>query len=264
MQRIVLAVTAIGAALIGAAAAQAPGEGYHALVVGVSNIGDKEVTGRFKAPFTTGNGGTIPAGLDLPVDTVYEFETDYDPGVFVALVAGKASNYGPFRSEIELSYSRNSVSGHSEVATLGTDVSGDDLALFSGATTQTGSSIGQTFADGRGRLITYSALLNFFWDIPVPAEKVRPFVGIGGGVSIVDVDFEPSGLEIVSDQDRVLAYQFMIGASYQISDKLTLSTAFRLRDTAEAEFATNRDFADSELKFDTTQAHLELGLRRMF
>jgi len=264
MHRIFFAVTAIGAALIGAAAAQAPGEGYHALVLGVSNIADKEVTGRFETPFLTGNGGEVPAGLNLPIDTVYEFDTDYDPGVFVGLVMGKASNYGPFRSELEISYSRNSVGGHDNVTVLGTDVSADDLALFTGSETQTGTLIGQTFADGQGRVVTYSAMLNFFWDIPVPAERVRPFVGIGGGASIIDVDFEPSGLVVTSDQDTVLAYQMVIGASYQISDKLTLSTAFRLRDTAEAEFATDRDFLNSELKFDTNQANIEIGLRRMF
>ncbi|MEO1657984.1 MAG: P44/Msp2 family outer membrane protein [Pseudomonadota bacterium] len=264
MHRIFFVAAAVCAALTGAASAQAPGEGYYALTLGVSNIADKEITGRLKAPFVTGEGGGIPSGVNLPVDTVYEFDTDYDPGVFVGLTMGKASNYGPFRSELEISYSRNSVNGHSDITLLGEDVSGDDLALFTGAETPTGTTVGQVFADGRGRLITYTAMLNFFWDIPVPAERVRPFVGIGGGASIIDVDFGPSGVDIVSHQDTVLAYQAIVGASYQISDKLTLSTAFRMRDTSEAEFATDREFLDSELKFDTTQANLEITLRRMF
>ncbi|MEM7740193.1 MAG: P44/Msp2 family outer membrane protein [Pseudomonadota bacterium] len=264
MHRIFLVATAVTVAMVGGASAQAPGEGYSALVIGVSNIADKEITGRFQAPFTSGAGGPIPLGTVLPVDTVFEFDTDYEPGVFVGLAVGKASNYGPFRSELELSYSRNSVSGHSDVSILGTDVSVNDLAFLTSQTTLDGRRIGPTFADGRGRLITYSAMLNFFWDIPVPAEKVRPFIGIGGGASIVDVDFAPGGLDLLSDQDTVLAYQGMIGVSYQFSDKYTLSTAFRIRDTSEAEFTTDRRVIDSELKFDTSQANLEIGLRRMF
>ncbi|MEO1042186.1 MAG: P44/Msp2 family outer membrane protein [Pseudomonadota bacterium] len=264
MHRIVLVATAFAAAIFSAAAAQAPGEGYSALALGVSNIADKEITGRFQAPFTTGVGGPIPAGNTFPVDTVFEFDTDYEPGVFVGLILGKASNYGPFRSELEISYSRNTVSGHNDVSILGIDVSVDDLAFLTSSDTLDGRRIGPTFADGRGRLITYSAMLNFFWDIPVPAEQVRPFIGIGGGASIVDVDFAPGGLDLLSDQDRVLAYQGMIGVSYQLTEKYTLTTSFRIRDTAESEFATDRRVIDSELKFDTSQANLEIGLRRMF
>ena len=221
-------------------------------------------TARLTEEFVSGNGVTVPQGLVLPVQTVAEFETTFDPGAFGVVALGKESIYGPFRSELEFSWTKSSVDLHQDLTAAGRSLSTADAAFLTGATTPSGQTVEQVFSETNGNLSTYSLMVNFYWDIEVPAEGVHPYIGLGGGVSWVYADYAPSGLDIIDDQDTVLGYQVMFGIAADLSPRTVLHTGFRLRDTVEIDMRTEDSFFSSQVDFQVRQTILEIGLRRRF
>lgn len=221
-------------------------------------------TARLTEEFITGNGILVPSDVVFPPQTVAEFTTQFEPGYFGVLALGKQSIYGPFRSELELSWTKSSVDRHEDLNVGGLSLSLADAAVLTGAETPTERNVSQVFGDGDGQLSTYSLMVNFYWDIEVPAKDVRPYIGLGGGVTLVNVDYTPSSLTVVSDQDTVLGYQLMFGIAADLNPRTVLHTGFRVRDTAEIDMRTDKNLLSSKLDFDVNQTTIEVGLRRHF
>lgn len=81
-----------------------------------------------------------------------------------------------------------------------------------------GVTVGELVADGQGQIETQSLFLNAFYDFE-NSTNFTPFLGGGIGYSNIDVEYKPSNIEIINDDDDVFSYQVSGGVSYAINDQ---------------------------------------------
>ena len=72
---------------------------------------------------------------------------------------------------------------------------------------------------------------NGYFDIPLQSP-LKPYVGLGVGFATVVLEAE-SGGSTASEDDLVAAYQFMLGAGYEISPKAVLNFGYRYFATSD-------------------------------
>lgn len=257
MLKTTMLITAAGLAMA-SSAAQAQDRGFYVTA-----------TGGFVLMGQSNNGGDMTDDyvLGLGAGTLtdqarYRFETDFDLGFFAAGAIGKETVYGPFRSEFELSYTRNNVADHSNLQALGGNVSGLDAAVLTGGSAPVGLTIGRVLEDAQGDISTLSAMINGYYDFDVAAEGVRPYFGVGVGFTRVMVDFSPSGLPFVDDEANTFGYQVMGGVDYDFGARHTLHAGVRYRATLPVEFETG--VLPSDLEVDVNQFVTEIGWRVNF
>lgn len=146
--------------------------------------------------------------------------------------------FDPFglRAELELAYRTNEVDTHT---------------VNGGATT------GPT-----GDANSYAYMLNAFIDWHT-GSMIRPYTGLGVGFATVEYDgYGITGVpNVVSDEDTVLAYQFMLGASFDVSDSFSITSDYRYFGTGDPDFKTGSGFG-SETSYDNS--NLTLGVRYLF
>ena len=97
---------------------------------------------------------------------------------------------------------------------------------------------------------------------PELVRAFTPYVGAGLGVGFVNVDYAPSGVGIVNDDETVFAYQLVAGASYDLSDRTALFVQYRYRATEDVE--TKVDLFPASLDVENRASVIEAGLRFNF
>jgi opacity protein-like surface antigen len=248
-------------ASVAAMAATASAQDYYVQGnLGAVFMGDSSNSGAMNENFVLG----LDAGT-LTSDANYRFDSDFEIGGFFSLALGKNTAYGPFRSELEFSYSRNDVQDHDDLQALGANLSGVDVGALLGAEEEVGLTIGRVLEDAQGQVTTIAAMINGFYDINVANERVHPYVGVGLGVMRINVEYDPSGLDFADDDEVNFAYQAMAGIDYDLTDTRVLHAGFRYRGAQPAEVSTGGTLGlDSDLEVDVDQFIAEIGYRVSF
>ncbi|MBB5210489.1 outer membrane protein [Microbulbifer hydrolyticus] len=252
--------TAVAVALaLSSSAALADGF-YVSGTLSYNNMDDTINDGVFTQEFITGPGTTIPAGVALPAGTDVRWKTDVDSGAGVNLALGWRA--GQMRFEAEYAYASHDVDRHYGVSAAGIALGDEDAGvLVSGAPGNLGISVADLVNDGRGDFTADYLFFNAFYDFDA-GWALNPYLGAGIGNAWVDVDYSPSNVSIIDDDDSVLAYQLMAGLNYQCNDQLEYFGGLRWRQTEDLEISSNLLPANFEIENESWMA--EVGVRWSF
>lgn len=257
------ATLALGA--FGTASAQ--DEGYYVGgSLGGQWLSDSDNVGRLDQDFTIG--GTALDGATLPAGTPVGWTTEFDSGWTGGVQLGR--DYGAFRVEGELAFASNDVDTHSGVFAGDVELDGvDTTALIetpdadeNGVEDDLGVLIGDLVADGQGDIKTTYLFLNGYYDFYTENSKFTPYIGAGLGVGFVDVDYSPSSVGIVDDDDTKFAYQVMAGVDAAVSDNMSVYGEASYRGTSDVK--VDVDLIPATLDVENRGTLLEVGLRYKF
>lgn len=210
--------------------------------------------------FTTGQVTGVTPPLTLPAGAPVSWSTDYDDGMFYSLAFGR--KLGSFRVEAEYSWSEADIDSHQGVNAGGIDLSAIDAGvLISGNVGDLGVSTAALVADGRGDIDTDTWMINAYYDFDL-GNGFTPYVGVGLGLSESELVFQPSGVAVLNDEDRVFAWQLMGGVSYAFSDKLSVYGNYRYRTADDMEF--NASLLPARFNIDVEAQTLDIGIRYSF
>lgn len=200
-KKLLLMAAAAGAMTLGMAATQAadlepvvaPAEWYVSLFGGVSFLDD------VKTDYTFDNG---PGNYSADIET--------DVGFIIGGAIGTHLT-DDLRVELEVAYSENDVD----------QIKYDDAA---------GVDSGTYDAHGKFGILTFMA--NLWYDVPL-SEDLKPYIGGGAGVAIVDADpgysdfpdFDP----IFDSSEVAFAFQVGAGLRWRAWENITLDVGYRLR-----------------------------------
>lgn len=216
--------------------------------------------GVFTREFVTGPGTTIPAGVALPRGTDVSWRTDVDSGAGVNLALGWRME--AVRIEAEYAYAKHDVDSHAGVTAAGIALGNEDAGvLVTGAPGNLGVSVADLVADGRGDFTADYLFVNAYYDFDA-GWSLNPYVGIGIGNAWIDVDYSPSNVSIIDDDDSVLAYQLMGGLNYQCNEQLEFFGGLRWRQTDDIDVNANLLPAAFEIENQSWLA--EIGARWTF
>lgn len=230
---------------------------YIGLSGGIALPEDSQNSGEFDTAVPeTPDFGSIPA------DTSVGWETEFDTGFALNAQFGYAFDNG-FRVELEGAYSRYDVDTHSGLTVGGADIDGVDSAVLTRGTPDAANpTVGDLIADGQGNVTNFGIFGNIFYDIQT-GSGFKPFVGGGIGYQWVDVEFEPSGVEVANDDDGVFAYQLMAGASYELSPSTELFGQYTYRATTE-DADIPLTLLPATLGVESSQSIISAGVRVKF
>jgi len=228
--------------------------------LGINFQDDTSNRGDLVSGFTTGQVTGVTPPLRLPVGAPVSWSTQYDDGMFYSLALGW--KFETFRFEAEYSWSEADIDGHRGVNAGGIDLSAIDAGvLISGNVGKLGVSTAALVADGRGDIDTDTWMLNAYYDFDL-GSRFTPYVGLGLGISESELVFQPSGVAVLSDDDRVFAWQLMGGVSYAFSDTLSLFANYRYRTADDMEFRAS--LLPARFNIDVESQSLDIGIRYGF
>ena len=235
-----------GAALFAAGSVHAedaqPTGFYGALNVGIANLNDADVT-------YYDDGGTFGGtGTQDTFDGTFGFKN-------AATFGGTLGyDFGPVRSDIEITYARNKARSFTINRVNGQAVTLDagdraDVCDYLEADTCGGS--GNTFQFDGSRARQLNALANVWVDLPL--GRVVPYAGGGVGIAGFEVDGEGKGK---------FAWQLGAGAAYHVAPAVAVTADFRHRQTGSTtiEFDNVSGLRLGKLKTDA----FTVGLRAYF
>lgn len=224
------------------------------------------VSGGLSLPGDSSNSGSfdeaVPATADFPeiaADTDLAWGTDFDNGFEVSGHAGYAFGNG-LRAELQVAYNEYDVDTHTGLTVGGADIDGTDSAVLTrGAADAANPTVGEVIADGQGDVSNIGVFGNVFYDLNA-GGTISPYVGAGIGYQWVDVDFQPSGVDVANDNDGVFAYQLMAGASFAVSERANIFAQYTYRDSFEdADIALN--LLPATLGVESQQSIISAGVR---
>lgn len=227
---------------------------YIAVDVGAVFANDSANSGEFTSTVpSTDDFGEIPAGTPLAWDT------EFDTGVTFSGAIGYDFGNG-FRAEAQGFYSEYDVDTHSGVLAGGANIDGVDVAVLTrGAPDPANPTVGAIVADGQGKITSFGAFLNAYYDIDL-GGSFEPYVGAGLGFVNTDVDYSPSGVPVADASDDGFAYQLMAGGTFKLSQRAEIFAQYTYRDTFnEAEVPL--DLLPADLGIETTQSIVSGGVR---
>ncbi|MDP2126947.1 MAG: outer membrane beta-barrel protein [Pseudohongiella sp.] len=254
-----------GIALLSAAAVfsfshTASADYYVAGSYGLNSQGSSNNDGVFTSNFTTGTVTGVTPPLQIPSGSPVGWRTNFDNGDVYALAFGR--KFGQLRVEFEYSQSDSDVDSHRGVTAAGLDLSGIDAGvLISGNVGDLGVSVAGLVADGRGHIKTSGFQLNALYDFDL-GSALTPFVGVGLGQSKVDVTYIPSGVGVISNDDRVFSYQIVAGLEYALNNSLSLVGTARYRDGNDA--TVRSSLLPASFDVQNTSTVFDIGIRYTF
>ncbi|MFC4292248.1 outer membrane protein [Sphingorhabdus arenilitoris] len=232
------------------------GEPYIGGSVGVTLPDDSQNRGETTAPIAaTADFPAIPSG------TPVEWRTGLDSGFDLNLMGGYRFDNG-FRVELQGFYNENGVDSHTELLVGGANIDGVDSAVLTrGAASATNPLVGDVLAVDDGKLKTYGAMANIYYDFNKEGA-LQPYIGAGAGVQVTDVRFIPSGVDVANDDATVFAWQGMAGLTYKIGPSMEVFGQYTYRSADRARIALN--LLPADLEVDSDQSILSLGVRIPF
>ncbi|MEE4659709.1 MAG: outer membrane beta-barrel protein [Halieaceae bacterium] len=256
--------SALGALLIAAPMAQAA-DLYVGGSVGYVDMDDIDTDGNFTSDFVTGQVTDVPGSpLTIPAGESVNWDTELDSGYGIGLVFGMKFDLfsQSWRAELEYSYTTNDVDSHSNVTAAGIGLDPIDAGiLLTGNTEDLGVTTGDLVNNGQGEVETNSLFVNAYYDFKT-STNWTPFIGVGIGYSNVDVDYSPSNVGIIDEDDDVFAWQVMGGVSYAFNEQFELTGSVRYRETDEADL--NSDLLPASFDIETESLIVDLGIRYNF
>lgn len=210
------------------------------------------------------NVGRMADPADEEPASSFVFDSRYAEGIFLTAGYGKRSAYGPFRSELELSYTKQDVQKHTRPRLDGANAADLPATNIFGPGTSPDLSVAALLGDARGSIQAGTIMLNAYWDIPVGHDGVLPYLGAGVGGSYVNAEFRPGNLDFISDQDLVLSYQAMAGFQARVADAHFIRAGIRYRATGDVEVKTDIPTFGETFELDMKQVIFEIGFRRDF
>lgn len=168
----------------------------------------------------------------------------FENGFYGSLAGGY--DFGDFRTEIEIGYRQNELSGFSKSDFFGTEL--------------------DTNVDRTARVLSY--MFNGFYDVPTKT-KLTPYIGGGIGIARVSwndiqvgpvevIDFERPDDKETEDEVHTFAYQFGAGLTYPINKRLDLSLDYRYFVAHEPKFEASGKGFDTEYQAHTVGLSLRL------
>jgi outer membrane protein OmpA-like peptidoglycan-associated protein len=110
---------------------------------------------------------------------------------------------------------------------------------------------------GKGNLDAASALANVYYDIAT-GTAITPFIGVGVGgvdVSADKIRYTTAALHTLSNKDQIVfGYQGIVGASYALTDTLSLKADYRYLGTSTASLQEDPSYGAGKAK-GTYAAH---------
>ncbi|MGA0934126.1 MAG: outer membrane beta-barrel protein [Pseudohongiellaceae bacterium] len=228
--------------------------------VGKNYQDDTSNNGTFTSNFTTGAVTGVTPPLDIAAGSPVSWHTNYDNGDAYSIAFGmKLENY---RFELEYAMSDADVDNHQNVNAAGIDLSGIDAGvLISGNVGDLGVTTANLVADGRGDFETETLMLNAYYDF-VTDSAFTPYVGVGIGTANTEIEFRPSAVGVLSDDDDGFVYQFILGISYDINDAFSAYGSYTFRDADEASLDARLLPANFDINNESNV--LNVGLRYSF
>lgn len=222
--------------------------------------------GEFNADFTTGNsGGALPTGTVLAEGTSLRWETEFDSGFAGSVEIGRKLDdvirVKGLRGALEVVYSTADVDGHSEVRAGGLNIDATDVSILTGDPVASGATVAEVLGAGQGSIQNTAVFANVYKDFE-GFNGVKPYVGVGLGVSEVNVKYNPSGVNVVKDDAVKLAWQGKIGASYSLNGRFDVFTEAAYRSTEDVD--VNSNLLPAKLDVQNEQFTVGLGLRMRF
>ena len=88
--------------------------------------------------------------------------------------------------------------------------------------------------EGAGDAGAFAALANLYIDF-TPRSPVTPYVGVGIGVALIDVDSNGSANALtINDDSTEFAWNVMAGAAWSVTDNVDLTLGYRFFSTTDA------------------------------
>ncbi len=210
--------------------------------------------------FTTGQVTGVTPPRTLPAGAPVSWSTQYDNGGFFNLALGWKRE--SFRFEGEYSWTQADLDGHLGVTAGGIDLSAIDAGvLITGTVRDLGVSTAALVADDGGDIDTDTWMLNAYYDFDI-GNRFTPYVGLGLGLSESELVFNPSDVALLTDEDRVFAWQLMGGVSYALRDTLSVYGNYRYRSADDMEFSAS--LLPARFNIDVEAQSLEIGVRYGF
>tara|TARA_B100000809_G_scaffold265855_1_gene326074 strand:- start:690 stop:1469 length:780 start_codon:yes stop_codon:yes gene_type:complete len=236
------------------------GDLYISATVGINDQENTFNNGTFTSDFETGNIDALPVPLAIPAGGNVNWNTDLDKGDSYTIAFGKRINN--FRIEVEYAYSDADVESHSEVSAAGINLTGLDAGiLISGNVGDLGVSTGDLVADGRGEIVTTGLYFNGYYDFET-GSAWTPFIGGGIGYGDTEITFNPSGVDVISDEDSSTMYQLMAGIGYDLTDYANLYAQVRYRDSGDV--TVDSALLPAEFDIENESMVYDMGVRYSF
>ncbi|MEP4486594.1 outer membrane protein [Marinobacter alexandrii] len=233
---------------------------YVAGSLGLVDQDDSSTDGKFTSDFTTGTVTGVNPPLTIPAGNKVGWDTKFDDGDGFNLALGMIIE--SFRVELEYSATDADVDKHTGVSAAGIDLTSIDAGvLITGNVGDLGVSVGDLVANGQGSLETESFFLNGFYDFH-NSTNFTPFIGAGIGYTNIDVDYKPSNVQIINDDDDVFSYQVSGGVSYAFTDFFHLVGSIRYRTSDDA--SVNSSLLPAKFDIENESLMYDIGLRYNF
>lgn len=251
----------IGVTIFGANVAQAQEQQlYISGSWGISDPEDVDNDGSFTDSFTTG-AVTGVAPLTIPSGAPIEWDSEYDTGDFWSLAFGWQFHEN-WRAELEYETTEWDVDSHENVTAGGIDLTDVDAGvLITGNVGDLGISVGDLVAEGDGTVEADTWFLNGYYDFANDSAWT-PYLGLGVGFRDVQFNYRPRGVELVDEEDDVIAYQASAGVLWELTEELDLLADVRYVDGEDAEI--NSTLLPAEFDIAVESFDYRIGIKWNF
>jgi opacity protein-like surface antigen len=155
------------------------------------------------------------AGLSIASDLEEQgVEVSFDPGWNITGAVGY--DFGRFRVEGEIGYRTFDID---EVSVPG---------------------FPPVSLDGDASALTFMA--NGYYDHELRNSPLTPYIGFGLGIADAEVEVTIPGLGTLSTDDTEFAYQFMVGAGYEVAPNVVLTGGYRFFGIADSGAPDSHEF----------------------
>lgn len=254
---------AAGVAAICTSGAQAQGwngwdDWYVGGSIGVNSQMDSDNSGQTGA-FTTGNTGDGTT-IDVADGTAYGWSTEFDSGLSVQGEFGVSHGSGA-RASVELTWSQADVDTHTDVTLGGGAIGSLDAAALAGAPDPLGVTVADLVADGQGEITSLGLFANAYYDFNT-AGQFQPYIGGGIGIMDTDVEYAPSGVDIIDDGETAFAWQLKAGATWRVNETFDIYGEYAYR--ASDDIEVSNDLFPGTLEIENQQNVFSIGARVRF
>lgn len=246
------AILAAGTSLAFSGIAHA-GEPYVGASAGLNLPSDSKNRGEFEGDVAaTADFDAIASGTEL------DWTTELNNGLDLNLFAGYRFDNG-IRLELQGFYNEASVDLHRDLAVGGTVIDGIDSAVLTrGAADPANPTVGAVLSTDDGQIKNYGLFANALYDFQI-SETFVPYVGAGVGFTRQDVEYQPSGVDVVDDAKTRFAYQAMAGVTYKLSPSFELFGQYTYRNMDRGDYDVN--LLPATLGVKSEQSLFNVGFR---
>jgi len=201
----------------------------------------------------------------LAADTPIRWNTNFDNGYSTAVEVGRklddVTGIHGLRGAIEVVYSKADVDSHAGVRAGGLGLDAVDVAVLTGDAAVSGATVGQVLANGQGSVQNTAVFANVYKDFG-SIYGLRPYVGVGIGVTEAQVKFQPSAVNVIKDDAVKIAWQGKVGATYKLNNRFDVFAEGGYRASEDIDVRSN--LIPAKLEIENEQFQIGIGLRMRF